>query len=224
MSDPTPEQVPDDMHERDATQAPETPARGTKPILIGAVAILAGLGLIASMQPWVHLEFIVGSAAVEGLTITGQKLSPALTLIALASFAAALVLMIAGKVFRRIIGVLIVGLGAGFASLAFGTMSSPLSGARGQIGDATGISGEAQEALVSVLEVTIWPTVTLVVGVMLALGGLFVVVLSGRWKSAGRKYDSGSARDGRSGQSTSAPQGDRISDWDALSDGDDPTD
>lgn len=216
MSEQAPEHTPE--------QAPETKPRGTKPILIAAVAVLAGAGLIASVQPWVHLEFIVGAAAIEGLSLTGQKLKPALTLIALASVAAALVLMIAGKMFRRIIGLLIVLLGAGFATLAIAAISDPLIGASAQIGEATGISGDAQAALVGVLEVTFWPTATLIVGALLAATGVFVTLLSGKWKTAGRKYDTGTSSDAPRAKRTPEPQGDRISDWDALSDGDDPTD
>lgn len=205
-------------------QSSEVKPRSSKPALIGAVAILGALGLISSVQLWLHVEFVVGAAAVEALNVSGQKLNPALTLIALASLAAALVLMIAGKAFRRVIGMLVVLLGAGLAGLAFATISTPLGGASRLIGDATGISGDAQAALISEIELTLWPTVTLVVGLLLAVTGIFVTVLSGRWKTAGRKYDTGGVGDSPKSKRKTEPEGDRISDWDALSDGDDPTD
>uniref|UniRef100_UPI003A8A6196 Trp biosynthesis-associated membrane protein n=1 Tax=Leucobacter sp. BZR 635 TaxID=3378705 RepID=UPI003A8A6196 len=49
-----------------------------------------------------------------------------------------------------------------------------------------------------------------------------VLIFGGRWKAAGRKYESGGAQAKQ--RSATAPTDDRISDWDALSDGGDPTD
>ena len=59
----------------------------------------------------------------------------------------------------------------------------------------------------------------LIVGILAVIFGAVVVIFGGRWGAAGRKYDSENAR-------RSAPSAgpDRISDWDSLSGGADPSD
>lgn len=202
---------------------PTTAKRPTsKAVAIGLVVVGGGLALIASVQEWLRVDFLPGVATAETLSITGQKLNPALTLIALAGLASALVLTIAGRGFRRVIGVLVLLLGIGLAVLGAMTGANPVAGARKQIEEVSGIAGEAQEALLDGVTVSAWPGVTIAVGALLALGGVLILVFGGRWKTGGRKYESGDASPKSRGR-VRAP-GDRISEWDALSDGDDPTD
>jgi hypothetical protein len=61
--------------------------------------------------------------------------------------------------------------------------------------------------------------VSVLAGVLAVVLGAIVLLFSGRWGSAGRKYDSAPTVAGTAG---GAP--DRISDWDSLSDGTDPSD
>ena len=194
----------------------------SKAVAIGLVVLGGGFALIASVQEWLRVDFLPGVATAETLSITGQKLNPALTLIALAGLASALVLTIAGRGFRRVIGVLVLLLGIGLAVLGAMTGANPVAGARKQIEEVSGIAGEAQEALLDGVTVSAWPGVTIAVGALLALGGVLILVFGGRWKTGGRKYESGDASPKSRGRVRAS--GDRISEWDALSDGDDPTD
>lgn len=203
---------------------PQRKGMSAKALLILLLVVGGGLALLASVQAWIHVEFFPGVATVEQTEVSGQQASPAITLIALAALAAALVLTIAGPVFRRVIGALVLLLGVGLSSVGLVIALSPIDGARSQVEDATGISGaDSHYALVSEISVSAWPMITAAIGVLLAVLGLYVVLFSGRWKAAGRKYDA--AGRGKA-QKASRPeaQGDRISEWDALSDGDDPTD
>lgn len=203
---------------------PET-KRGTltsKGALIGAIVLAGGAALLASVQVWLAVALLPGVATVEELQVTGQQMSPALTLIALAALAAALVLTLAGRGFRRVIAVLIVGLGAGLAYAGFRAISAPLDGASGQLESVSGISGEAQAGLVSSLDLSAWPAVTVAVGVILAVAGVLVLVFGSRWKQGGRKYES--SGEAKRARAAGTATGDRISDWEALSDGEDPTD
>lgn len=193
-----------------------------KATLIGFVVIAGAAALLASVQRWFDIELLPGVATVERLAVTGQQISPSLTLISLAALAAALVLTIAGKNFRRIIGALIAVLGGGLSYAGVAALTNPLAGASGPLEEVSGIAGDAQRTLVGALEVTIWPTITVVVGALLAIAGLLVLVFSSRWKAAGRKYESGDAATRR--RAATQPTDDRISEWDALSDGGDPTD
>lgn len=190
-----------------------------KPAVIAGVALGGGLALVVSMQQWVALKLLPGVATSEHVEVTGQNFNSGTTLIALATLAAALVLTIAGSAFRRVIGVLIALLGLGLAAIGIFAQFAPIDGARRQIEEVSGISGPLQDDLVSGTSVSAWPLVAAAIGLLLALLGITVVAVSGRWVTGGRKYESGdSVKRERTGAT-----GDRISDWDALSDGDDPT-
>lgn len=193
----------------------------SKATLIGFVVIAGAGGLLTSVQSWFDIAFVPGAATVERLAVTGQQISPALTMISLAALAAALVLTIAGKAFRRVIGVLVVALGGGLSYAGVRALTDPLEGASGSLEEVSGISGEAQSSLIESMSVSIWPTITVIVGGLLAIAGLLVLIFSPRWKVAGRKYETAGAARPRG---ATAPTDDRISEWDALSDGDDPTD
>lgn len=60
---------------------------------------------------------------------------------------------------------------------------------------------------------SVWPVLAVVGGVLFVLGGVFVAVTGRSWPAGGRKY----SRTRMSG-------GDAVADWDALSEGHDPTD
>lgn len=207
----------------DSTPAP--PARSRKPssklLALGAIVLAAALALLTSVQRWLDIKFFTGVASAESLSVSGQELSPALTLLALAALASALVLTIAGPIFRRVIGVLVAVLGGGLAAIGLLTVTQPLAGARAAIEAVTGITGDDQFGLVRATVVSAWPTVAGLSGIVLVFAGLWIVIFGGRWFSGGRKYQPAEA--GGRASSRGAAGSDRISDWDALSDGDDPT-
>lgn len=194
-----------------------------KALVILLTIAAGGAVLLASTRVWVAVDFAAGAATAESASITGQKLNPAVALIAIAAIAAALVLTIAGRVFRRIVGALIALLGVGLGAIGMVALSSPLRGARQRIEELTGIAGEAQSSLVDAVHVAVWPGVVIALGAVLVVAGALVVMLGGRWPSAGRRYEAAAGEPaGEETRSTAA--NDRISDWDALSDGDDPSD
>lgn len=211
------------MTESSAELEAEAPQkRRSKSVIIALIAALGGIGLLASVQVWITITFFEGVAATPSLTVTGQKLHPSLTLISLAGIAAALVLTIAGRVFRMVIGGLVTLLGAGLAILGALTLVSPAEDAAQAVSEVTGISGDAQYGLVQSAVVSAWPTIGMLGGMLLALAGVGVLIWGPSWKIAGRKYEA--ATDTPARQPRSAQHPDRISDWDSLSDGDDPTD
>jgi uncharacterized membrane protein (TIGR02234 family) len=151
-------------------------------------------------------------------TVLGQEVNPALTPLALALVAAALALTIAGPIFRRVLGVLVAILGLGSAALTSSALVAPLSAVSGRVTELTGITGSTSEAAIIWSQVSPWLYVALVLGIAAAVLGISIVVWGGRWQVTGQKYDSERRR---AAESSSKP--DRISDWDALSDGEDPT-
>jgi hypothetical protein len=61
---------------------------------------------------------------------------------------------------------------------------------------------------------TPWPAVGIIAGALMIATGLFIAVTARRWPVSGSRY----AR-----TRLETPEGDAVHDWDALSDGDDPT-
>ncbi|SJN11412.1 Tryptophan-associated membrane protein [Leucobacter sp. 7(1)] len=174
-----------------------------------------GVGLMAGAQPWVSFML---DGTHELVPVTGHEVNPALSPVAIALVAAALALTIAGPVFRRVLGGLVVLLGAGLVALTAGVIANPLAAVTGKITELTGITGGAATNAVVWSQLSTWAWVSVFAGVAAAVIGLLVVVFGGRWVTGGRKYDTGGAASKRADGGT-----DRISDWDALSDGDDPT-
>lgn len=186
--------------------------------LLAAIALAGGMALYSATQVWVSLSLAEGAAAFGRLDVTGQQVNQSLSPVAIAALAAALALTIAGKVFRRILGVLVLLLGAGLAAIAIAVLRDPTAAVAGRLAEATGLAGSAQAGLITSTQMSPLVLLTLVAGALLVLLGVLVLLLGGQWKTAGRKYeaDSGSAR-------PVSDEPDRISDWEALNAGDDPT-
>lgn len=192
----------------------------TKLPLIGFVAIAAGLTLYSSTQIWVSMMLIPGAAAFTELGVTGHEVNQSLTPVSIASLAAALALTIAGPVLRRILGVLIALLGAGIGAISVTALVDPEAAGASSLAQMTGLSGGAEFQLVDYTSTSPFILISALSGALLVVVGVLISVLSGRWKSAGRKYE---AESGKSHKSESA-EPDRISDWEAMNDGFDPSD
>ncbi|MGO1539022.1 MAG: Trp biosynthesis-associated membrane protein [Leucobacter sp.] len=189
----------------------------SKRALITQIFLWGVLALIATTQTWVSIEVDAG-AGVQQFEASGQSLNAALSPIAVATLAAAIALTIAGRVFRRILSVLVVLLGVGLIALVVGVMQDPAAASAGGLAELTGLTGGGNAELVTSMTVSVWPVVLGVSGALTCLSGAFVTVLSGRWVKSGQKYEAGAAP-----ARAQSPGSDRISDWDALSDGDDPS-
>lgn len=195
----------------------------SKRVLILALALVAGATLLAATQVWVTLQFAEGAAAVASISLAGAGLNPALSPIAVAAFIAAITLTIAGKVFRLVLAALVALLGAASVAIALVVLQSPLTSAGARIAEVTGISGQGQVEIVSGVMLTPWPFVAAAAGALLLFLGLFSLTQVSKWHTAGRKYDSADGRRVSRTRSTSASDPDRIADWDAQNDGEDPS-
>lgn len=186
-----------------------------------AGAALSGAGaLAAGAQPWVLFSL---DAVGLNDSLTGTHANAALTPLSLALIASALALTIAGRVFRWILGALQFALGAGIVAIAITALVSPAAAISARVTELTGIGDDAEA--VSSISVTAWCWIAAAAGLLGLLCGVLVLVTGNRWGAAGGKYEPGdSARSERPRGSN--PQGagnDRISEWDALTNGDDPT-
>lgn len=185
-----------------------------KPLALGGIALSGAAGLLAGSQTWISF-MVEGAHSLE--TVTGHDVNPALSPVSIAVIAAALALTIAGPVFRRVLGALVALLGAGAAILSIGVLANPIAALAGRVTELTGITGANAAAAVTWHETGAWGYVSVVAGALALAFGVFVIATAGRWAAGGRKYDAAARMETTSGKP------DRISDWDALTGGDDPT-
>jgi uncharacterized membrane protein (TIGR02234 family) len=180
--------------------------------LVGIV-LLAALVFTAWSQTWLTLTVQNKPFVVAG-SVAGSALAP----IALASLALVAALAIAGTFFRVVLGLLLALLGVCVIVVSAFAIAHPVVAATSAITKTTGVAGDASVAkLVTAASTTAWPVVAIVIGVFIALLGLLIVATSRRWPDSGRKYT-------RSRLVTSdADVLDPVQEWDALSEGDDPT-
>ncbi|MDP9027576.1 MAG: Trp biosynthesis-associated membrane protein [Actinomycetota bacterium] len=180
--------------------------------LLGIV-LLAALVFTAWSQNWFTLTVQQKPFAVAG-SVAGSALAP----IALASLALLAALAIAGPFFRVVLGVLLALLGVCVVVVSAFAIANPVVAATAAITKTTGVAGAISvQKLVTATSMTAWPIVAIVLGVLLALLGLAIAPTARSWPESGRKYT-------RSRLVTAdADEPDPVQEWDALSQGDDPT-
>jgi len=184
-----------------------------KLISLVGIAALAALLFADWSQTWFTLT-------VQGkpFPVSGQVAGGALSALALASLALIAALAIAGRFFRPILGVLLALLGVCVIAVSAFAISNPVVAATSAITKATGVAGtQSVDRLVTATSLTAWPVVAIVLGVLMTLLGLAIAPTARSWPDSGRKYS-------RSRLTASDPDAqDPVLEWDALSEGDDPT-
>ena len=186
-----------------------TPGR-LRLLSLAVVVAEAGLVALAWSQTWFLLR-LSGAEYTVGGDVAGAPLLP----LALASLCLVAALAIAGPFFRAVLGVLDALLGACVVAVSVWALSDPVRASLPVIEDATGISsGGSQLGQVASAPATLWPFLAVVFGALMILTGPAIVVTSRAWPVSGRKYTR---------VRVETPDGDAVHDWDALSEGDDPT-
>lgn len=195
-----------------------TPRRLKSLGILGVLAVSA-LVFLAWTRTW--FVFSVTADQTQGVPVeaTGEAAAPALAALGLAGLAAGAALGIAGRVFRVILGALVILIGGSVLLSAVLAIADPIGSASSAISTATGIAGaDSVAGVVASVEVSPWPALAAIVGGVLALVGLGVLLTSGRWPGPSRKYEA--VRFEHAGDG--APL-DAVDSWDELSRGDDPT-
>jgi len=178
-----------------------------------AIVLLTALVFTAWSQTWFTLTVQQKPFVVAG-SVAGSALAP----IALASLALVAALAIAGPFFRAVLGVLLALLGVCVVVVSAFAIANPVVASTSAITKVTGVAGEVSVArLVTATSVTAWPVVAIVLGVLLTLVGFAIAPTARSWPESGRKYT-------RSRLVAVGDEGlDPLQEWDALSEGDDPT-
>ncbi|RUR00703.1 Trp biosynthesis-associated membrane protein [Labedella endophytica] len=194
-------------------------ARRLKSLSILAVLVISGLVFLTWTRAWFVFSVTAGQTAGVVVEATGETAAPALAALGLAGLAAGAALGIAGRLFRVILGSLTALIGASVVLSAALALADPIGSSSSAISTATGVAGsESVAQAVESVETSIWPSLAIVVGVLLALVGAAVVLTAGRWPGPSRKYDAVRFEHADDG----APL-DAVDSWDELSRGDDPT-
>lgn len=191
--------------------------RRLKPVGLISGVLVSGVTLLAWTMPWFATTLGGGDEPNQVINVTGETAAPALAALGLAGLALIAALAIAGPLFRLILGALQVALGLAVAGSALGAIADPVTASASLVTETTGISGaESVAALITSTVPTAWPVVTVIVGVMSVVVGIFVVLTSRRWPAGSSRYQAVRYEDADAPRSA-------VSDWDSLSDGSDPT-
>lgn len=190
-------------------------SRRTKLVVLVGGLVASAVTLIAWTQVW--FDVVLDSGVT--LSVRGDTAAAALAALALSGVALVGALTIAGPVFRVILAVLEFALGGLIVGSAVGALVDPVSAVSSAVTAATAESGaETIRSLVVSIVGTPWPLVALVSGALLGVAGIAVVLTSTTWPGPSRRYQSVqfAAADGSTDRGA-------VSDWDALSEGRDPT-
>ena len=186
-------------------------------LLVGALGLL-----VTITRVWVTVELDSSAAAQTTVTVSGSAGIQSLMPVAIALLAIALVLSIAGRGLRMVLGALTTLFGAWITWVVWtGTQRGEgelVAFAGPAITEVTGLVTSDPAGVVTQIDATPWPIVTLVCGLVVAVLGIATTVFGWRWVRGGKRYEA------RSVPRRDPARTDRIADWDALTGGQDPSD
>ncbi|CAG7845537.1 hypothetical protein USB125703_01807 [Pseudoclavibacter triregionum] len=197
--------------------------------LLGAL-LGSALLMVGSAVPWVTVRGELAGSGPVDLSVAGETAAPAILAFGIAGAALALALLIAGPLFRRLLGGLAVLLGVVAVWQTILPMLDPVKSAAPAVREATGLSDlPAVRAAVPEGAAAIAPGVALGLlgGLVLALAGVLAMRAADSWGGRSRRFEDASSGAAAADGPDAAPRSRsdrRIAQWDALSHGDDPTD
>ncbi|NEN06277.1 Trp biosynthesis-associated membrane protein [Diaminobutyricibacter tongyongensis] len=234
------------------TGAGPAASRRAKYTTMLAIVIGAGLALLASTQPWITVQLAAAANHAGDVVVQGSAAAPALTALSLAGLALAAALAIAGPIVRIVLAVLGVLIAVSITLSAGIALGDPVQAAAAAITGASGVSGGTSVArLAKSVDVSLWPWIAILGGVVIAAASIAVILTSRRWPGPSRRYQAvrfedtadaagstGPADDGvpdvlrapdpaapsdQTGQGVPIDRDTAIDSWDELSRGEDPT-
>jgi hypothetical protein len=191
---------------------PEARARRLRLYTIAAIGLVALLTLLTTTQTWWTLHL-----ASRSLPIAGTVAGPALAALALCTLVLAAALALAGPVFRLVLGLLQLLLAVTIVLTTILSLTRPDQPSESAVQTATGIAGSTSiDHLIKSVTLTPWGFFAVALGVLAFLLGIWLLVTFRFWPAPSRKYQAVRF------QPADGPR-DAVIDWDALSDGTDPT-
>ncbi|MEN3273295.1 MAG: hypothetical protein V7636_2056 [Actinomycetota bacterium] len=183
--------------------------RGFLAVLCGCV-VAGALVLIAAGRTWARGTFTTVTGSVDRVSVTGHAVEPALPALGIALLVLAAGVIAARRWLRRLVGLVVVCVGAAVVALAAASRSDA--------------AAALKQRTFAVAHTTVpahtsgWAVLSAVAGVVAVGCGALTVVIGSRWPALGARYDAAGAR-GATPHSTATS----MSEWDALDRGEDPT-
>ncbi len=182
-----------------------------------ACAAGGGLALLAASRPWLRLSAPrrppLPAVAVD---LSGRDLAPLVAGLGLVGLAGVVGLLATRRWGRLAVGAVLALAGLGVVAGALPKLAAPgADRARDLLADSGRGGALPADAAVAATTVPAWPLLAALGGLLLAAGGLAVLVRGRRWPTMSTRYERPAA--GRPAPPTDAAL------WDALDRGDDPT-
>lgn len=187
----------------------------TRKLVVLLLALLGALvALAATRGVWVSgtVTDVAGATPAEA---TGGEAAPGLAGVALVGAAAAVAALTSGRVGRVVSALALLGVLVVVVVLVVRVLLDPAS----VLGSVAGGRSGTTATLPADASVTAWPWVAAASVVPFALAALGVLLAGGRWSALGADSSGGRSATVAGGTGTGAPR----SDWDRLSEGEDPT-
>ncbi|GLX92799.1 Trp biosynthesis-associated membrane protein [Herbidospora sp. NBRC 101105] len=164
-------------------------------------AAAGALALLAGGRVWARLLAPTGPASPETLhDVPGADVAPVITPVVLAALAGCVAVLATKGVFRQIVGVLV--------AICGGAVVVGMTRVFDDV-----LLLESAELRGASVDVTVWPWLTGLGGVLLIVSGLWAAVSGGSWPGMSARYDRSDRHKPPSERSM----------WDAIDRGDDPT-
>lgn len=196
----------------------------SRPIVVVAGLLVAGVIMLAWTQTWFTVDLHAGAAVTSTVDADGAAVVPQYTALAIASLALFLAMTIAGRVLRIVLACVEILLGLGVVVSGITALGDPVAAAKGAIGAVAGVSDvTAVRRVVSGVDVSLWPAVGIAGGVLAVLLGIVVIVVQRSWPGPSRKYGAATAGAAADARAKAPVVRDAVVDWDDLSAGVDPT-
>jgi uncharacterized membrane protein (TIGR02234 family) len=197
-----------------------SPRRLKSSTLLAIVAVSA-LILLAWTQSWFTVALSGADTSKTSISVAGGVAAPALSALSLAGLALVAALAISGPALRMLFGVLELAIGAGVVAASLVAIGSPVAASASAVTRVTGLAGSASVAhLVASVSQSAWPWLAVALGAIAAALGIVVLLTARRWPGSAGRYQP--VRPAESpAESPNSPN--RVSDWDELSGGSDPT-
>lgn len=176
-------------------------------LLVGALAVI--LLVAANTRTWVSGS--VTDAVLQGAhtEASGGKAAPALLAAALVGAAAVLATLTTGRIARWIAAVITLLAGVVTVVAVLVVVRNPVKTLADVATTMTGHTGDRKVTA----DLTLWPWIGLLGGVLLVLTGVLAIIGARTWSGLSSRYDA-----------PTAAKATARSDWDMLTDGEDPTD
>ena len=189
---------------------PAPPTTGRRRAILVVLAL--ALGTMASGIPvWMRTA---GSTALQGFVpvqVTGTQAAPAIPAAALVLLAAGIAIGLAGRIGRWVVVGSVLLCGLLLVASAVAALGDHGPAARAGVAMENGV-----DPLATPVTLTGWPSIALLIGVLVLLAGAWLAATSRRWARPSYRHDVGQ------GSTAVAPDDDQAA-WDSLTRGHDPS-